>query len=477
VYSVKKIQRWWIARLRRMEEMRKAAIEIQRMYRAMVGIRNFKITRAKLIAQDRMLIREKYMRKVENQMLELDKIMSTRDDLWPGDADVFSWLAPGTDVDKERHPMNVQGWISEVFMKHRPAIRRTYMRFSILMVSDSKKAFEMSKHQFREFAKAIKYSPTIVDHIFDVANRYTPDMGKLHRGMYRSQKELEQILGERLAVIESMKTASTGGVFIGPNDLVGVEIMEKESPYVPQKHQSNVDKDDKTMVPNEFVYALTLLADKKYPQMQYPEERYEEFLERVIEPAATLDKLSLNLPLVIRTHMKNNAVQAVLEKYNNKLIRFFRYYTDSSKLKMSDPDSRLTKRRGSKDENHREYIDAFEWLLACDQCGVIGPGVSYAKVLDVFVRCNQQELHEYCYADSRKYGDPDYIKSMAMDFKEFRHAIVATAALKLDPIVDLEEEDPELAVKVEAAVVDVMERFLGGHGDHGGIFLDGPRQF
>ena len=56
-----------------------------------------------------------------------------------------------------------------------------------------------------------------------------------------------------------------------------------------------------------------------------------------------------------------------------------------------------------------------------------GDGISFAKVLEMFVRCNQDELEEY---GTGNMADPTAIKAMALDFQEFTAALLATAALK-----------------------------------------------
>ena len=84
---------------------------------------------------------------------------------------------------------------------------------------------------------------------------------------------------------------------------------------------------------------------------------------------------------------------------------------------------------------------------------LLGDGISFAKVLELFVRCNQDELENYGTGDM---PDPTDIKAMALDFHEFTTALLATAALKQKTGGDF----PKL-----------LDTFIEG------ILLSGPKHF
>lgn len=47
------------------------------------------------------------------------------------------------------------------------------------------------------------------------------------------------------------------------------------------------------------------------------------------------------------------------------------------------------------DEADDDSIDCVEWMQACKECGVIDANVSFSKVLEIFVKSNQEEVRIY----------------------------------------------------------------------------------
>ena len=71
-------------------------------------------------------------------------------------------------------------------------------------------------------------------------------------------------------------------------------------------------------------------------------------------------------------------------------------------------------------------IDCVEWMLACKDCQIIDANTSFSKVLEIFVRCNQDELEDYFHG----MPNPEEIREMSLELGEFLHAVCATAMLQ-----------------------------------------------
>merc|ERR1712216_457976 len=83
-----------------------------------------------------------------------------------------------------------------------------------------------------------------------------------------------------------------------------------------------------------------------------------------------------------------------------------------------------------------DEIDCVEWMKMCRDCDIIDANISFAKVLGIFLRCNQQELFDYFGDDA----NPEDVRNMSLEYDEFIRAVVATANLqpskkKTDPFV------------------------------------------
>jgi len=450
--QILKIQIFWrkqVAKARAAEKSalaaEKSALAIQRGYRAYIAMRNYRLTKKKLMALERMSGRERVLKQVESEMMEVDKVIACRDDWWPGDEDPYL-----VDHNNE-HPIDVQRRCVEVFLQHRTAIRRCFIHFSNLLVSDPKKAFQMNRQQFHQFTKAIEFEGD-ADHIFQICNTMT-SMGVLHRGRYRMTKPMDTIGDNRDLVLGAFKSAATHGLKVTDSEqLWTAEATEKqrrtskEEPTIlePKGNRPTIkiDMDTKVMVSNEFVHALTLMADKTHPDVKLVDQRLEKFLHHRLRPIA--NGVDLGMPSVVTSHKDTPAVQAVFDTFTNRLQRFYRHYTTHR------PD---VTRSYKKDH---DCIDCYEWMMACHDCGVIRGGISFSKLLDIFVRCNQQELDSYC-QDS--VADPDSIKGMALTYDEFCNAVLTTAAMGLQG----QDLDTRLGPQLETLVTNMLS--------------DGPRKF
>ena len=125
-----------------------------------------------------------------------------------------------------------------------------------------------------------------------------------------------------------------------------------------------------------------------------------------------------------------------------------------------------------------DAIDCFEWMSLASECEFTGKGISFAKTLEVFVRCNQDELGDFFHGN--KFANPDAIKGMTLDFPGFCDAVLAVAELTVkkkpeaDDVKLYEKEDPLADVNRHSTgdpLVDALERFL----EH--LLMGGKKQF
>merc|ERR1711865_780057 len=81
---------------------------------------------------------------------------------------------------------------------------------------------------------------------------------------------------------------------------------------------------------------------------------------------------------------------------------------------------------GAVEETDDDSIDCVEWMQLCRESAVIDANVSFSRVLEIFVRCNQEEVVDYLTA----MPNPSEPRDMSMEFDEFCEAVVATAYLR-----------------------------------------------
>ena len=92
--------------------------------------------------------------------------------------------------------------------------------------------------------------------------------------------------------------------------------------------------------------------------------------------------------------------QAVFEKYEDTIRCCFDYFAGG-------------------DDN----IDSVEFMRACQKADIINANTSLNRVLEIFVRCNQDELGEYFQA----MPNPREIREMNLEHEEFVAAVAAIA--------------------------------------------------
>merc|ERR1711871_831186 len=70
-----------------------------------------------------------------------------------------------------------------------------------------------------------------------------------------------------------------------------------------------------------------------------------------------------------------------------------------------------------------DNIDSVEFMRACQKIDIINASTSLNRVLEIFVRCNQDELGEYFQA----MPNPHEIRQMNLEHEEFISAVAAIA--------------------------------------------------
>jgi len=436
-----RIQTAWAAHGDKKRRQGRMATRLQASFRGAVAYRNYKLTRRKLRAQDRILCREGFMRRVDNEMQELDKVLATREDFWPGDVGLYVDLLELDPTGQLKHPVVTQSETVGVLLKHRAVLRKLYVGYSIAGNASADKLFKFTKGQFRVFVKAV--NPELLkdfDDVFMQANAKA-HLGSLHIGAVRSKLGFEELEGCKHNLVDALREASEQGRQLQrwnrrEADHVHSEALQEaaeegEAAGVitglvmakpnEAKTTKNADLDDKIMIANEFVHAITILADLRHRELPEPTDRLEAYCQSLAGEAA---KLRLDLPPAVAEFRAGKgpevpAIQGLFDKYNNRLIRLFRHYKD-----IPTPDVQ----RGP-NKAKRDLLDAYEWMFLCSECHVLGqPGRSFSKVSEAFIRCNQEELDRF-YTGTHGSGDPNALPRMGLDYNGMLDAILATAAL------------------------------------------------
>ena len=372
---VLRVQSVWRRKIRFRATQMHAATLIQTLYRCAVAYRNHKLTRVKIAAQERVIERERTMRKVQSTMLELDKVLSARSDYWPGEVELYVTHDKGTE-----HPIQRQNQIAETLMKHRATIRKLFVAFSMMGEADAKRAFKMSKQQFRQYIKAIGFQGNF-ETAFACANDKV-HRGHLHLGAHRTKQTIEELKEVKEQLAATYRSTTVRGIPLQTwnRTCVGMVNLGSRSPKVSNgnsegdaeaisglvlaaeidtRRQDTDDGDNKTVAPNEFVHSMTLLADATYPEIGHPNERLDKFLCHLDAVAETLDLKPRDEVVAPKTQ----EIQAVFDHFNNRLIRLFRHYNDAK------PDvQRAPKGRNAKGES--DVMDCYEWMMLCQDCKV-----------------------------------------------------------------------------------------------------------
>ncbi|KDO16559.1 hypothetical protein SPRG_17926 [Saprolegnia parasitica CBS 223.65] len=170
------------------------------------------------------------------------------------------------------------------------------------------------------------------------------------------------------------------------------------------------------MSPMDFVHALILVADKKFPSMVF-EERIQELLDKCVLPNA-----SRSQPEAFRLLLHSPDVRAVFLKYKSALQHIFKYY---SNMKTDDEMTAASKSSTTLDVN--------EFLNLAKDCKLMGFFVTDAIVKQVFILVQRQYDDTETQVSTTTTDD-----ELQIDFAEFEEALaVLTEHVICNPYIPL----------------------------------------
>ncbi|KAH9128281.1 hypothetical protein AeMF1_001543 [Aphanomyces euteiches] len=189
-------------------------------------------------------------------------------------------------------------------------------------------------------------------------------------------------------------------------------IVDKKAPqaWVEAVYYECVQKDmansnSKGMIPSEFIAALVMLADKKFPHVVF-EERIRELIEKCIIPHACRSQ-----PEVFRLLLQTADVRGVYQKFKQPLQKTFKYY---SSVKMNDT---------TKTSKSRSTIGVAEFVMMAKDCKLIGSYVTENTVKQIFVLVQRHPDDEG--EDENSETPAAANDELQVDFTEFEEALGA----------------------------------------------------
>lgn len=170
-----------------------------------------------------------------------------------------------------------------------------------------------------------------------------------------------------------------------------------------KKISKNAVAEAQVMMPDEFTQAIVLLSnqflgDKIRPLVMRLEYMFENHFDAIAE-------IDFSPPEAPGLEEEGSETQECLKAYGSqggRISKCFNHYSGG------------------------DSIDCVEWMETCKDCLIIDASTSFSKVLEIFLRCNQEELEEY-FTDM---PNPETIAEMSLELDEFILAIVATANLQ-----------------------------------------------
>ncbi|KAH9054429.1 hypothetical protein Ae201684P_018149 [Aphanomyces euteiches] len=189
-------------------------------------------------------------------------------------------------------------------------------------------------------------------------------------------------------------------------------IVDKKAPqaWVEAVYYKCVQKDmansnSKGMIPSEFIAALVMLADKKFPHVVF-EERIRELIEKCIIPHACRSQ-----PEVFRLLLQTADVRGVYQKFKQPLQKTFKYY---SSVKMNDTTTT---------SKSRSTIGVAEFVMMAKDCKLIGSYVTENTVKQIFVLVQRHPDDEG--EDENGETPAAANDELQVDFTEFEEALGA----------------------------------------------------
>merc|ERR1712188_127685 len=100
------------------------------------------------------------------------------------------------------------------------------------------------------------------------------------------------------------------------------------------------------------------------------------------------------------------AVQEILTKNNEKLKKYHKRYGGKNMM-----------------DANKDELDVVEFSIALKDSRCIDTNLSYAKAVEIFIRCNRQEVSEYL----SSMPNDKKIVDMSADFDEFTNMLIVCA--------------------------------------------------
>jgi len=387
----------------RTQERKAGALEIQRLYRGAEGRRRYwylikvkkaieiqvwvrkiwSIRKLRLFGKA-MICMQGCVRAMRPKLQRIRRHLGLRDKAYNMARESLQEMSKVLEIDEffndtKTHPHDQRFELASLLYRNKSTLRRIYLKYSLFMVSDPDKAFQMSPTQW---ARLIK------------------DAGMLGKDL------------NTLAVEECFKES------------------KKPLPVERGRFDKVVKPDMQVLFPEEFVEALLRVSNHILGSTVGPIALRMEIMLNKYWTVAFADKdTDYSLPKTPGLDEEGNAVAECMKANNDVLMKCFQYFSggDSS-------------------------IDCSEFMKMAQKTDIINASTSLNKVMDAFVRCNQDELTDYFLS----YPDPKEIREMDLEYDEFVTAVVAIAYIqppkkKGDPFIDRLEAFIQSKFAVNAA--------------------------
>ena len=388
----------------RTQERKRGAIEIQRLYRGAEGRRRYwyfirvkkairlqawmrkiwSIRKLRLFARA-MICMQGCVRAMRPRLLRIRRHLGLRDKANHMAREGLNemqkvLLMDEFFTDPKSHPHEQRYELAVLLLQNKATLRRLYLKYSLFMVSDPDKAFQMSPTQW---ARLIK------------------DAGMLGKDL------------NALTVEDAFNTS------------------KKPLPKETGRFEKVAKPDMQVLFPEEFIEALLRLSNHMLGATVGGSIgfRFELMLKKYWTPAFAIKDTDYSEPETPGLDEEGSEVHTCIKNNTDILKKCFNFFSGGD-----------------------DSIDCPEFMKMAQKTDVINASTSLNKVMDAFVRCNQDELTDYFLACP----NPQEIREMDLEFEEFLTAVTAIAYIqppkkKGDPFVDRLEAFIQAKFAVHAA--------------------------
>lgn len=266
--------------------------------------------------------------------------------------------------------------LMQYMLDNKAMIRTVFLRCSMVLVSSPDKCFKVSKGQFEKLLRDTGLNKEI------------------------SSKDIDAAWIDARKAIPKKVVMKTDGS--------GKKSIQGRGAKKAKKGGS----EDQDMNLSQFIDMCLHLTILAYPAVDADgvahsiTDRFKVMLEErlsVLIADFSLDPLELEEGKLEEVK-EMEEVKAVIAQYSNRLKKFYRKF-------------------GGQNKSGDDDMDIVEFMLALNAAKVIDSKLSNAKGLEVFVRCNQQEVSEYLSA----MPDDKMVLGMCCEFEEFIDCIIMCA--------------------------------------------------